>query len=151
MGTFVIWCGVFYRLLSPSGKKIMSLVMLLLSVTCAINYMFFSMCATNAAIILLEMPKYGFVESISSVVTCLITFGEAEGFVRALEIHDITFLFGQFFIYYMMFAPKGSKPEKRIRRLGVILSVFFMLPGFVVSMQNKIPFDSVKAAYHIVV
>ena len=95
----------------------------------AINYMFFSMCATNAAIILLEMPKYGFVESISSVVTCLITFGEAEGFVRALEIHDITFLFGQFFIYYMMFAPKGSKPEKRIRRLGVILSVFFMLVG----------------------
>ena len=95
----------------------------------AVNYMFFGMCAANTAIILLEMPKYGFQESISSVVTCLVTFGEAEGFVRALEIHDITFLFGQFFIYYMMFAPKGTKPEKRIRRLGVILSIFFMLVG----------------------
>ena len=95
----------------------------------AVNYMFFSMCATNTAIILLEMPKYGFMESISSVVNCLITFGEAEGFVRALEIHDITFLFGQFFIYYLMFAPKGSKPEKRIRRCGVILSFFFLLVG----------------------
>ena len=95
----------------------------------AVNYMFFGMCATNTAIILLEMPKYGLQESISSVVTCLITFGEAEGFVRALEIHDITFLFGQFFIYYMMFAPKGTKPEKRMRRCGIILSVFFMLLG----------------------
>ena len=95
----------------------------------AVNYLFFSMCAANTAIILLEIPKYGLQESISSVVTCLVTFGEAEGFVRALEIHDITFLFGQFFIYYLMFAPRGSKPEKRMRRRGVILSVFFMLLG----------------------
>ena len=65
----------------------------------AINYLFFSMCAVNTAIMLLEMPKYGIAESISSVVTCIVTFGEAEGFVRALEIHDITFLFGQFFVY----------------------------------------------------
>ena len=95
----------------------------------AINYLFFSMCATNAAIMLLEMPKYGIKESIDSVVTCLVTFGEAEGFVRALEIHDITFLFGQFFIYYAMFAPRSSKSEKRLRRWGVILSLFFMLVG----------------------
>ena len=95
----------------------------------AINYLFFSMCAANTAIILLEMPKYGIQESISSLVTCLVTFGDAEGFVRALEIHDITFLFGQFFIYYLMFAPKDTKSEKRIRRCGVILSVFFMLVG----------------------
>ena len=95
----------------------------------AVNYLFLGMCATNTAIMLLEMPKYGIQQSISSVVTCLITFGEAEGFMRALEIHDITFLFGQFFIYYMMFAPKGSKSEKRMRRCGVILSLFFMLMG----------------------
>ena len=95
----------------------------------AINYLFFSMCAVNTAIMLLEMPKYGIAESISSVVTCIVTFGEAEGFVRALEIHDITFLFGQFFIYYMMFAPKGRKSERRIRRCGIILSLFFILLG----------------------
>ncbi len=95
----------------------------------AINFLFFSMCATNFAIMLLEMPKYGIGESISSVITCIVTFGSAEGFVRALEIHDITFLFGQFFIYYMMFAPGNSKKEKRIRLLGIILSVFFILVG----------------------
>ena len=95
----------------------------------AVNYLFAGMCATNTAIILLEMPKYGIIESISSVVTCIVTFGEAEGFVRALEIHDITFLFGQFLIYYLMFAPKGSPSEKRMRRCGVILSFFFILLG----------------------
>ena len=95
----------------------------------AVHYLFFSLCATNAAIMLLEMPKYGFAESVSSVVKCIVTFGEAEGFVRALEIHDITFLFGQFFIYYLMFAPKDTKGEKRLKRCGVILSVFFMLVG----------------------
>ena len=95
----------------------------------AVNYLFFSMCAANTAIMLLEMPKYGFIESVNSVVTCIITFGEAEGFVRALEIHDITFLFGQFFIYYMMFAPRNTKAEKRMKRCGVIFSVFFMLVG----------------------
>ena len=95
----------------------------------AVNYLFFSMCAVNTAIMLLEMPKYGIAESITSVVTCIVTFGEAEGFVRALEIHDITFLFGQFFVYYMMFAPKDRKSEKRIRRCGIILSLFFILLG----------------------
>ena len=95
----------------------------------AVNYLFFSMCAVNTAIMLLEMPKYGIAESITSVVTCIVTFGEAEGFVRALEIHDITFLFGQFFVYYMMFAPKSRKSEKRIRRCGIILSLFFILLG----------------------
>ena len=95
----------------------------------AVNFLFLGMCATNTAIIFLEMPKYGIIESISSVVTCIVTFGTAEGFVRALEIHDITFLFGQFFIYYMMFAPKSTPSEKRMRRLGVILSLFFILLG----------------------
>ena len=95
----------------------------------AVNYLFFSMCAVNTAIMLLEMPKYGIAESISSVVTCIVTFGEAEGFVRALEIHDITFLFGQFFVYYMMFAPKSLKSERRIRRCGIIFSLFFILLG----------------------
>ena len=95
----------------------------------AVHYLFFSLCTANAAIMLLEMPKYGFMESVASVVTCIVTFGRAEGFVRALEIHDITFLFGQFFIYYMMFAPGGTKAEKRMKRWGVILSAFFMLVG----------------------
>ena len=87
------------------------------------------MCVTNGAIMVLEMPKYGIAESISSVVTCIVTFGEAEGFVRALEIHDITFLFGQFFIYYMMFAPRETPTERRLRLVSIGLCLFFMLVG----------------------
>ena len=97
--------------------------------TGAVNCLFFCMCATNTAIMLLEMPKYGIVESITSVVTCIVTFGGASGFVRALELHDITFLFGQFLIYYMMFAPKQTPTEKRLRRVAVGLCLFFMLVG----------------------
>ena len=123
--------------ISRAGQKILfqtitiiySVFMCYLFEDRAVHYLFFSMCATNTAIMLLEMPKYGFLESISSVVTGIVTFGEAEGFMRALEIHDITFLFGQFFIYYVMFAPKGSTSEKRLRLWGIILSGFFMLLG----------------------
>ena len=103
-----IWITDFSRTasISRAGQKILfqTITIIYCVFMCylfedrAVNYLFFSMCATNSAIILLEMPKYGIQESISSVVTCLVTFGEAEGFVRALEIHDITFLFGQFFI-----------------------------------------------------
>ena len=134
-----IWITDFSKVasISRAGQKILfqtitiiyAVFMCYLFEDRAINYLFFSMCATNTAIILLEMPKYGIKESIASVVTCLVTFGEAEGFVRALEIHDITFLFGQFFIYYVMFAPKSSASEKRLRRAGMILSLFFILLG----------------------
>ena len=108
-----IWITDFSQAasISRAGEKILfqtitiiySVFMCYLLEDRAINYLFFSMCATNTTIMLLEMPKYGIQESISSVITCIVTFGEAEGFVRALEIHDITFLFGQFFIYYTMF------------------------------------------------
>ncbi len=123
--------------ISRAGQKILfqtitiiySVFMCYLFEDRAINYLFFSMCATNAAIMLLEMPKYGIKESIISVVTCIVTFGNAEGFVRALEIHDITFLFGQFFIYYVLFAPKSTGQERRLRRACIILSLFFILLG----------------------
>ena len=134
-----IWVTDFSQVasISRAGEKILFQTITIIYSVCmcylledrAVNYLFLSMCATNTAIILLEMPKYGIGESISSVITCLVTFGEAEGFVRALEIHDITFLFGQFFIYYMMFAPKGSKAEKRIRLCGIFFSIFFILVG----------------------
>ena len=134
-----IWVTDFSQTasISRAGEKIaFQLIAIIYSVLMcylledrAVNWLFFGMCATNLAIMLLEMPKFGIAESIASVVTCIITFGSAEGFVRALEIHDITFLFGQFFVYYMMFAPKNTKPEKRMRLCGILLSFFFILLG----------------------
>ena len=40
-GTFLIWMNVFYRLASPSAKKIASVVSVVVSGTSIINYMFF--------------------------------------------------------------------------------------------------------------
>ena len=140
--TFVsmyIWVTDFSTsaVISRGGQKIFFQLITIIYAVCmcylfeteAVNYLFFTMCATNAAIMVLEMPRFGVAESISSVITCIITFGDAKGFVRQLEIHDITFLFGQFLIYYMMFAPRETKGEKRIRILAVGLCLFFMLVG----------------------
>lgn len=40
-GTFVIWFGIFYKLASPAGKRVMSFAMLALSVAAIVDYMFF--------------------------------------------------------------------------------------------------------------
>lgn len=40
-GTFVIWFGIFYKLSSPAGKKMMSFAMLALSVIGIVDYLFF--------------------------------------------------------------------------------------------------------------
>lgn len=134
-----IWITEFTKmaLISRGAQKILFQTITIIYAVCmcylfetrAVNILFFCMCVTNGAIMVLEMPKYGIAESISSVVTCIVTFGEAEGYVRALEIHDITFLFGQFLIYYMAFAPRETKGEKRFCRLASFLCLFFMLVG----------------------
>lgn len=40
-GTFMLWCGIFYKLASSGGKKIMAFLMLSVSICSAVNYMFF--------------------------------------------------------------------------------------------------------------
>ena len=95
----------------------------------SVDCFFYSMLATNGLIALLEIPGYGVGPSIQSVVTCILTFGNAEGYVRALEIHDITFLFGQFFVYYAAVASAGDRHERIVNMLKAGLAMFFMLLG----------------------
>ncbi len=40
-GTFVVWCGIFYRLAGPKGRRAMGLGVWILSVWAAVNYLFF--------------------------------------------------------------------------------------------------------------
>lgn len=40
-GTYLLWFGIFYKLASSAGKRVMSLGILILSVCSAVNYMFF--------------------------------------------------------------------------------------------------------------
>ncbi len=96
----------------------------------AIDLFFISMVMSNTAIILLEVPKYGIVESIMSVYEGIVSFGEAEGFMRALELHDMTFLFGQFFIYYLFFAGREDPENRDKYRFYAAVCLFFLLLGF---------------------
>ena len=152
--TMFIWITDFTNtaVISRGAQKILFQLITIIYAVCmcylfedrGVNILFFCMCVTNGAIMLLEMPKYGVAESISSVVTCVVTFGEAEGYVRDLEIHDITFLFGQFLVYYLMFAPRETPKEKRFRRLAVFLCVFFMLVGL---KRSTLPAVAMAAVY----
>ena len=95
----------------------------------AIELFTISICITNTAIMLLSIPGYGLAASIQSLVTCLLTFGEADGYALQLEIHDLTFVFGQMVLYYAAFAPHATRQEKRKRRRYLLACCWFFLIG----------------------
>ena len=88
-----------------------------------------AVCLANAGIMVLEIPTYGLSASIQSLVQCLVTFGDAEGYAIRLEIHDLTFVFGQLVLYYAVFAPHDTKQEKRRRRRLLAACTFFFFVG----------------------
>ena len=95
----------------------------------AIELFTISICITNTAIMLMSIPSYGLAASIQSLVTCLVTFGEADGYALQLEIHDLTFVFGQMVLYYAAFAPHSTRQEKRKRWLYLLACCWFFLIG----------------------
>ena len=95
----------------------------------AIDLFTIGVCLSNAGIMVLEIPSFGLSASIQSLITCLVTFGNAEGYARNLEIHDLTFVFGQLVLYYAVFAPHTTQQEKRRRWLFLVLCTFFFLVG----------------------
>lgn len=82
----------------------------------------------NGAIMVLEIPSFGLAASIRSLITCLVTFGDAEGYARNLEIHDLTFVFGQLVLYYAAFAPHETWEEK-MAPCPLSAGEYLFLPG----------------------
>lgn len=95
----------------------------------AIDLFTISICIANTAIMLLSIPGYGLAASLQSLITCLVTFGDADGYALQLEIHDLTFVFGQMVLYYAVFAPHSTLQEKRKRRRYLLLCCCFFLVG----------------------
>lgn len=95
----------------------------------AIELFTISICITNGVIMLLYIPEFGVGASIQSLITCLVTFGDAVGYARELEIHDLTFVFGQMVLYYAVFAPRTTRQEKRKRWLYLLACCWFFLVG----------------------
>ncbi len=95
----------------------------------AIELFTISICIANTANMLLSIPGYGLAASLQSLITCLVTFGDADGYALQLEIHDLTFVFGQMVLYYAVFAPHSTLQEKRKRRRYLLLCCCFFLVG----------------------
>lgn len=90
----------------------------------AIYTTFYGLALTNLTILLINLATYGPVDSVNSVIT-MITGGEQAGFVRAMEIHDVTFTFGFFIIYFLFFAQHNKE-----RIFDIIIALFFFLLGW---------------------
>lgn len=137
--SLLIWSLSFTpkgEMIRGSSKLVFQFITVLLAVCLvylydsdAVDVLFWGIVMANGSIMVIEALKSGISESIKSLITCIVTFGEASGFVRELELHDITFLFGQFLIYYICFAKHGTDREKRLRILKILISIFFLLLG----------------------
>lgn len=95
----------------------------------AIEVFTIAICISNAAIMVLSVPAYGVAASIQSLITCLVTFGDADGYALELEIHDLTFVFGQMVLYYAVFAPRSTPAQRRKRWIYLLACTFFFLVG----------------------
>lgn len=96
----------------------------------AVDYFLKSMVLANSAIALIELAKHGIWSSIVSVYDGLISGGEAYGFMRSLELHDMTFMFGQLLLYYVFFAPADEDDDRKENRSNAFLCIFFVLLGY---------------------
>lgn len=90
----------------------------------AIYTTFYGLALANTVMLLINMGTYGPVESINSVIT-MVTGGEQAGFARAMEIHDITFAFGFFVIYFLFFAQHNKE-----RIFDILIALFYFVLGW---------------------
>lgn len=91
----------------------------------AIQATFYGLVAANAAMVILNLGIYGVSDSIASVMAMFQGAEAQEGFARAMEIHDITFAYGFFIIYFLLFA-KHTKE----RLIDLLIALFFFLLGW---------------------
>ncbi|MBQ2669355.1 MAG: hypothetical protein IJG06_01085, partial [Clostridia bacterium] len=86
---------------------------------------FYGLVAANIAMVLINVRIYGISDSVSSIIAMFKGADAQTGFAKAMEIHDITFSFGFFVLYFMFFA----KHDKE-RIVDLILAVFFFVLGW---------------------
>ena len=93
----------------------------------AAKYTFIGIASANFVIIALGAVTTGIGAAISDLIANITSFGDNaviynSSFIRAIEIHDITFTMGVFFIYFLFFDP-GEK--YRYLYAGIALFLFF--------------------------
>lgn len=88
-----------------------------------VDYTFFGFVLFNCISILMALKRTGLAAAIEDIRTFLTTFGDANGFMKLLELHDAAFCFGMFALYYILF-------DSRKRWGYRFISLFFFLLGF---------------------
>ena len=93
----------------------------------AATYTFFGIAGANIVIILIGAATTGIGGAVSDMIKNITSFGASEvilnsKFIRAIEIHDITFVMGVYVIYYLFFCPHE---KYRYLYAGVALFLFF--------------------------
>lgn len=86
---------------------------------------FYGLVAANVAMVLINLRLYGIADSVNSVIAMFKGVDAQAGFAKAMEIHDITFAFGFFVIYFMFFAKHNKE-----RIVDLILAIFFFVLGW---------------------
>lgn len=116
----------------------------------AIFAAFYGLAAANIIIALISIPIYGAAECINSIVHFFNSFGEQTGFMREIEIHDITFTYGFFLIYFIFFAKRNKERIFDIviatvlfilgwKRIAAGALVFVIVVGFLLGLiKNKV-------------
>ena len=106
----------------------------------AIDFFAIGIYIANGAIAVMEMPNYGGpAASMESMFNLIVSFGEGSGYALAMEIHEVTFLFGMFLVYYLVFAPRDTAAQRRMNRWQIALSIVFLFTGFKRALIFMVP------------
>ena len=139
----MIFCSLFIWILDLQsfayifkGISKISYQLLNIAIVCAAVYMFeehaakytfIGIASANFVIIALGAATTGIGSAISDMIANITSFGDNDvitnsTFIRAIEIHDITFVMGVFFIYFLFFCPRE---KHRYVYAGIALFLFF--------------------------
>lgn len=91
----------------------------------AIYTTFYGIVLANTIIMGINLGIYGISESVNSVLAMFRGAEAQAGFARAMEIHDVTFTYGFFIIYFLFFAQHNKE-----RTIDIIAAVFFFVLGW---------------------
>ncbi len=91
----------------------------------AIFTTFYGLVLANAVIMAINVGKFGPADSFNSIVAMFQGAEAQEGFAKAMEIHDVSFTYGFFLIYFLFFAQ-----HNRERNFGIAVSLFFFILGW---------------------
>lgn len=91
----------------------------------AIYTTFYGLALANTIMLVINLHSYGLVESFNSVMMMFQGAEGQTGFARSMEIHDITFTYGFFIIYFLFFAQHNKE-----RNIAIITAVFYFILGW---------------------